>query len=324
MDFERTFSNTENVRSLTTEDFAREVAAITSGAYNLLDRHPIFGQPENDSIGFRAPEIALVLDRLGGREQIGIATRIWRMDLRIVSRKAWLAFSIKRNISNLICRVSLHGPLLLVDRRALPGFARLDSEASMAAKSLSLVFTGHMVDLPGRSQARFPAALVGAAHKAIEACVERQTQGREKSDVTGYASLARGGDILFHEICREHDFATLVVLPFPPEQFLRNSVEGAEGNWPGRFEKLWNETPQSRHVLDLPQSDGAYAICNQRILNLAREGGVVQLIALWDGGGGDSPGGTADLVRRAEAVSGRKAEIINPHNLAGGSEGGHD
>ena len=39
---------------------------------------------------------------------------------------------------------------------------------------------------------------------------------------------------------------------------------------------------------------------------------------------GDGPGGTADLVRRAEAVSGRKAEIINPHNLAGGSEGGHD
>jgi hypothetical protein len=182
-----------------------------------------------------------------------------------------------------------------------------------------------MVDLPGRSQARFPTALVGAVHKGIAACVERQTQGREISDVTGYASLARGGDILFHEICRQHAFATLVVLPFPPERFLRTSVEGAEGNWPERFEKLWNETPPSRrHVLDLPQSDGAYAICNQRILDLAREGGEVQLIALWDGSGGDGPGGTADLVRRAEAVSGKKAEIINPHNLAGGSDGGHD
>ena len=75
----------------------------------------------------------------------------------------------------------------------------------MAVKCISPVFTGHMVDLPGRSKARFPAALVDAARKAIEACVDCQTRGREKNDVTGYASLARGGDILFHEICRERD-----------------------------------------------------------------------------------------------------------------------
>jgi hypothetical protein len=52
-------------------------------------------------------------------------------------------------------------------------------------------------------------------------------------------------------------------------------------------------------------------------------GGEVQLIALWDGGGGDGPG-TADLVKRAEALSGRKAAIIDPHNLADGSEERHD
>jgi hypothetical protein len=195
----------------------------------------------------------------------------------------------------------------------------------MAVKYVSLVFTGHMVDLPGRSQARFPAALVGAARKAIEACVDCQTRGREKNDVAGYASLARGGDILFHEICRERDFRTVIVLPFPPAQFLRSSVEGAEGDWPRRFENLWNETPPScHHVLDLPQSDEAYGICNQRILDLAREGGDVQLIALWDGGDGDGPGGTADLVKRAEALSGRKAAIIDPHDLADGSEERHD
>ena len=131
--------------------------------------------------------------------------------------------------------------------------------------------------------------------------------GPGENDVTGYASLARGGDILFHEICRERDLRTVIVLPFPPAQFLRSSVEGAEGDWPRRFENLWNETPPScRHVLDLPQSDEAYGICNRRILDLAREGGEVRLIALWDGGGGDGPGGTADLLKRAEALSGRK------------------
>ena len=72
VDFERTLSNAEDVGSLMAEDFAREAAAITSAAYNLLDRHPIFGQSENDSIGFLAPEMAFVLDRFGGCEQIGI------------------------------------------------------------------------------------------------------------------------------------------------------------------------------------------------------------------------------------------------------------
>jgi hypothetical protein len=40
-----------------------------------------------------------------------------------------------------------------------------------------------------------------------------------------------------------------------------------------------------------------------------------QLIALWDGGGGDSPGGTADLVERAKSQSGREPEIIDPKDL---------
>jgi hypothetical protein len=62
-----------------------------------------------------------------------------------------------------------------------------------------------------------------------------------------------------------------------------------------RFQKLWDETPSARrHVLGLPQTDDAYALCNERVLQLAQQNGAVQLIALWDGGGGDGPGGTAD------------------------------
>ena len=72
MDFERTLSNAENIGSFTTEDFAREPAAITRAPHDLLDRHPIFGESKNDSVGFLPPEIALILDRLGGGEQIGI------------------------------------------------------------------------------------------------------------------------------------------------------------------------------------------------------------------------------------------------------------
>jgi hypothetical protein len=187
----------------------------------------------------------------------------------------------------------------------------------LATETLSLAFTGHMVDTPGRSPPRFPPECVDAARIEIERRIARQTGGRSKTDVKGFASLARGGDILFHEICRNFGFDTVIVLPFAPDLFLETSVEGAcGGDWPQRFHKLWDATPPAqRHCLDLPQSDEVYAVCNERILELARQEGSVQLIALWDGGGGDGPGGTADLAARVKRQSGREPEIVDPKVL---------
>jgi hypothetical protein len=187
----------------------------------------------------------------------------------------------------------------------------------MTPEPLSLVFTGHMIDLPGRSPPRFPPELVKAARIEIERRVARHTAGRSKSRVKGFASLARGGDILFHEICRNFGFDTVIVLPFSPDLFLKTSVEGTEGGgWPQRFRKLWDETPSGRRYdLGLQQTDDAFAICNERILELAQREGAVQLIALWDGSGGDGPGGTADFVKRAKGQSGREASIIDPKKL---------
>jgi hypothetical protein len=187
----------------------------------------------------------------------------------------------------------------------------------MSAEHLSLVFTGHMVDRGGRSPPRFAPELEDAARIEIEWCIARHTGGWSKAGVKGFASLARGGDILFHEICRNFGFNTVIVLPFSLDFFLKTSVEGAEGgNWPQRFRKLWDETPPARRYdLGLPQSDEAYAICNERILELAQPEGAVQLIAIWDGGGGDGPGGTADLIERVKGSSGREPDIIDPKNL---------
>ena len=187
----------------------------------------------------------------------------------------------------------------------------------MADEPLALVFTGHMIDLPGRSRPRFPPELADAAGAEIERRILRHTIGMNQASVKGFASLARGGDILFHEICRKLGFTTEIMLPFAPDRFLKTSVEGAEGGcWPQRFQKLWRDTPPSRrHVLGLPQASDAYAICNGRVLERACQYGAVQLIALWDGGGGDGPGGTADLVARAKRYSGREPVIIDPKDL---------
>jgi hypothetical protein len=112
----------------------------------------------------------------------------------------------------------------------------------MSSKPLSLAFTGHMVDLPGRSPPRFPPEVVDAAGIEIERRIGRHTEGRSKTGVKGFASLARGGDIFFHEICRNFGFDTVIVLPFSPDLFLKTSVEvtGGGGDWPQRFHKLWD------------------------------------------------------------------------------------
>lgn len=129
----------------------------------------------------------------------------------------------------------------------------------------------------------------------------------------GYASAARGGDIIFHEQARKLGFRTVIILP--SALFETTSVAGvAEGEWVERFRALWGNEPRDCINMNLPRSRAAYALCNARMIELARAHGAYHLIALWDGKGGDGPGGTADLVRRAEA-DGDKPHIIRPADL---------
>lgn len=175
----------------------------------------------------------------------------------------------------------------------------------------AVIFTGHMIDLPDRAESRFPPALEDAAAAAIR---------RHLGDIArympdeklGFASAARGGDILFHEQARALGFRTVIVLPFAPVLFEKTSVAGiAGGGWVARFHALWDQSPATDRIdMDLPRSSEAYASCNTRMIEMARARGAYHLIALWDGEGGDGPGGTADLVEKA------RAEGDNPHIIA--------
>jgi hypothetical protein len=182
---------------------------------------------------------------------------------------------------------------------------------------ISLLFTGHMIDTPDRPEPRFPALLERAAAARIAQAVAPYGD-RAGERALGFASSARGGDILFHEQCRTHGIDTVIVLPFAPEAFVGTSVQGAAGgDWERRFWDLWNVTPEAqRECLSLHVSDDAYGACNTRMLELARNNGNVHLIALWDGKGGDGPGGTADLVARVQATD--KPDIFSPADLRAG------
>ena len=191
---------------------------------------------------------------------------------------------------------------------------------------LSLAFSGHMPDQPDRETPRFPPDRVPAAEKAIANEVRRQSAAFAQKNVRAFASLARGGDIIFHEACRAQGVRSTVVLPFNAQEFLETSV-GEEDGWLRRFAAIQNATPQGDWVvLDHPASNAAYVACNEKILELAQAWGDARLIALWDGadgaqpqpGGADGaqpqPGGAGDFVRHVRALK-IKTIIIDPSTL---------
>ncbi|MFO1101424.1 MAG: hypothetical protein U1E20_00805 [Methylocystis sp.] len=175
-----------------------------------------------------------------------------------------------------------------------------------------LIFTGHRVDAPDRAKSRFPPRLVDAAGRAIGKAID------ELSPAHCIASASRGGDILFLEACRARGIPSTIVLPFSPDEFERRSVAGvSEGDWVARYRSLIASTrPERLIVLNLVAEPDPYRACNLAILKRAQAASpsAPLLLALWDGEGGDGPGGSADMVERVRKAGGR-AVIINPSAL---------
>jgi hypothetical protein len=195
-----------------------------------------------------------------------------------------------------------------------------------------LLFTGHRVDDDGRAKPRFPKDKEQIAREAISRAVqdERASAGEIAYGIAGGAS---GGDILFHEVCRDLGVQTHLYLALPAEKFITYSVASAGPGWVDRFNVLrderlqQNETARVRvlqEVEALPRwlngksNYGVWPRDNLWMLYNALAYGAtkVTVIALWDKGEGDGPGGTADLVSQAKA-RGAKTVILNTKELFG-------
>ncbi len=185
---------------------------------------------------------------------------------------------------------------------------------------LALLFTGHMTDLPGRAEPRFPEHAEPAAWLAIRSAIE-QARNRNKGRMVGIASGARGGDLLFHEACRLFGIERRMVLPFPPEVFIETSVAGIpNGGWETKFADNWGSLqPSEREILLTAKDPSGYAMCNHRMIALAQElSNAYEVVALWDGKAGDGPGGTAEHVETVRRMGGR-VEIIDTNRLLRGA-----
>jgi len=170
-----------------------------------------------------------------------------------------------------------------------------------------LLFTGHMVDMSGRAPPRFPPTKA-AEDRAREMLRDAISAEQALSDgrIIGVCGGACGGDLLFHEVCAEVGIPTRLYLALPRERFCVTSVQHAGPDCVERYYRLCTrlnprvlmeneELPRwlrGKAGYDIWQRTNLWMLYNA----LALRGKELTLIALWDTGEGDGPGGTDDLV----------------------------
>ena len=161
-----------------------------------------------------------------------------------------------------------------------------------------LVFTGHMIDVPGRWQPRFPADKEAEISDAIRARLERI------GPVAAYGSAACGADILCLECVQQLGGELHIVLPFALEEFRATSVDlHADSNWGERFERLIDEATSVVVTGEPPppNSASAFEYANLVMTGLARLRAQMldtqlQGLAVWDGVEAGDVGGTGSVV----------------------------
>jgi hypothetical protein len=210
--------------------------------------------------------------------------------------------------------------------KALGGAAPDGQAAPKPKYDHVILFTGHRVDAPNRREPRFPASCEAKAKDAIRAAVEK-VKAIAKGPILGIAGAASGGDILFHEVCRDVDIPTRICLALPPDQYLAASVKPSDADWEKRFYKigaaergvpLLSQTSELPRWLsaskdyDIWQRNNLWELCHA----LAADSEHLTLIALWDGKKGDGPGGTEHMVGIAQS---RRAniDILDTQSLFG-------
>ncbi len=175
-------------------------------------------------------------------------------------------------------------------------------------------FSGHRIDAPGRTPARFPASAV----RAVAARIGEILRGYRIE--IGYCSASQGGDLIFAEVVRGLPGGeTRIFLPGGREDFRRTSVsvEG-DSSWDARFDTALAEADEITE-LELSGSGGpgpedfdyANRACLGAAMMRARELDCeLKLIALWDGLAGPK-GGTSEMVGLS-VRAGVSVEVIDP------------
>jgi len=161
------------------------------------------------------------------------------------------------------------------------------------------LFSGHMIDAPGRKPPRFPPKKEKIAAQAIGKKLGELDAGPKD---LALCSGACGGDLLFAEACLNLGAHLQIRIPFDEPTFLKNSVTFAGGTWRDRYYAVKNNKLATLFVMPdelgpTPENANPYERNNLWMLGTALSMGPekVRFICLWDGKGGDGPGGTKHM-----------------------------
>jgi tetratricopeptide (TPR) repeat protein len=191
-----------------------------------------------------------------------------------------------------------------------------------------ILFTGHMIDLPGTEHPRFPESLRDRARQAIREKVQQEI-ARTAGPVIGVASGANGGDLLFHDICEQLAMTHRMLLPLPPDLFRNESVSPAGRSWEDLFDRMLRGQPVPGYLSDsenLPiwlsakKNYSTWQRANLWFLQEAIAIGATHLtlIALWDGVRTEGMGGTYYLRTIAQDCGASLVTIYTKDLLEGG------
>ena len=179
------------------------------------------------------------------------------------------------------------------------------------------LFSGHMIDAPGRKTPRFPADKEAIAATAIARALDDLGASNKDLALTQGAS---GGDLLFAEAALARGMRVQLLLPLPEPDFIAQSILPASDgdNWRKRYYQL-RDNPLCLPLRVMPDCLGPlpkdsqgeeanpFERCNQWLLNTALALGIKRsrFICLWNGSGGDGPGGTEHMLKEVQKRTGQ-------------------
>ncbi len=174
-----------------------------------------------------------------------------------------------------------------------------------------VLFSGHMIDAPGREKPRFPPDKEPVAAQAIAGALSDLHVGPDDLCICGGAC---GGDLLFAEAALARSALLEIYIPFEEPTFLEKSVDFANSDWRARF--LGAKARGALHIAlrelgPLPEGEDPYERNNRWMLDAAAalRRGQSRLCLLVERRGRRRTGGRA-------AHDGRGSQQRGPDGLA--------
>jgi tetratricopeptide (TPR) repeat protein len=163
-----------------------------------------------------------------------------------------------------------------------------------------ILFSGHMIDGPGRTEKRFPVEMKDQAKEEIGKALDKLGAGSED---LALCEGACGGDLLFAQAALKRHMHLELRLPFDETLFLEKSVGFAGPKWRKMYLDA-KKHPRTRvfcmpdSLGPTPKSHNQYERVNLWQIYSAYALGphAVRVIALWDGVESEKRGGTAHMV----------------------------